>query len=520
MAVVAAASVAAGQQVGTMTAEQHPALSVQECSTSGGCQTVQKSVVVDSNWRWTHKVGQATNCYKGNTWDPSICPDAATCTENCALEGAGAEYENTYGITATGSALRLNFVTHGQYSTNIGSRVYLLDSESEYHMFQLKNKEFTFDVDVSQLPCGLNGALYFVQMDKDGGMERFPTNKAGAKYGTGYCDAQCPHDMKFINGQANSEGWKPSGTDKNSGAGKYGSCCTEFDVWEANSAGMAYTAHACNVTESYRCEGAACGDNGPDRFNGVCDKNGCDFQTHRLGDTTFYGTGSTFALDTTKPMTVVTQYLTDDNTTSGNLVEVRRFYVQNGKKFATPSLKVGTKGPFDSLKKDYCQAEVDTFQDGTNFFEKGGFEATGLALEKGMVLAMSLWDDHYANMLWLDGAEYPVNSTAPGSSRGPCSADSGKPADVEGNHPDAYVIYSNIKYGDLGSTQPGQGPAPTPPGPTPPQPGPTPPTPPSPSGAGQCCYGGCNSGNCQGGWCGQSQDHCTGNCNGDWCPQA
>ena len=38
-------------------------------------------------------------------------------------------------------------------------------------------REFTFDVDVSQLPCGLNGALYFVEMDKDGGKSKFPTNK-------------------------------------------------------------------------------------------------------------------------------------------------------------------------------------------------------------------------------------------------------------------------------------------------------------------------------------------------------
>ena len=36
-------------------------------------------------------------------------------------------------------------------------------------MFKLKNKEFTFDVDVSELPCGLNGALYFVEMEADGG---------------------------------------------------------------------------------------------------------------------------------------------------------------------------------------------------------------------------------------------------------------------------------------------------------------------------------------------------------------
>ena len=35
-------------------------------------------------------------------------------------------------------------------------------------------------------------------MDADGGMSRFPGNKAGAKYGTGYCDAQCPHSVMFI----------------------------------------------------------------------------------------------------------------------------------------------------------------------------------------------------------------------------------------------------------------------------------------------------------------------------------
>ncbi len=73
-------------------------------------------------------------------------------------------------------------------------------SETEYEMFKLLNSEFTFDVDVSALPCGLNGALYFSEMDSDGGLARFATNKAGAKFGTGYCDSQCPQDIKFING--------------------------------------------------------------------------------------------------------------------------------------------------------------------------------------------------------------------------------------------------------------------------------------------------------------------------------
>lgn len=46
-------------------------------------------------------------------------------------------------------------------------------------MFQLIGNEFTFDVDLSQLPCGLNGALYFVSMPQKG------QGTPGAKYGTG-----------------------------------------------------------------------------------------------------------------------------------------------------------------------------------------------------------------------------------------------------------------------------------------------------------------------------------------------
>ena len=40
--------------------------------------------------------------------------------------------------------------------------------------------------------------------------------------------------MKFTHGEANTEGWKPSETDLNFGSGKYGSGCTEIDIWEAN----------------------------------------------------------------------------------------------------------------------------------------------------------------------------------------------------------------------------------------------------------------------------------------------
>ena len=44
-----------------------------------------------------------------------------------------------------------------------------MDDAEHYKMFDLKNQEFTFDVDMSGLPCGLNGALYFSEMAADGG---------------------------------------------------------------------------------------------------------------------------------------------------------------------------------------------------------------------------------------------------------------------------------------------------------------------------------------------------------------
>ncbi|CCX05784.1 Similar to Exoglucanase 1; acc. no. P13860 [Pyronema omphalodes CBS 100304] len=441
-------SLARGQNVGTNTAESHPQLRSQTCTKSGGCSTQSTSVVLDSNWRWLHNNGGSTNCYTGNAWDSTLCPDPTTCAKNCALDGA--DYPGTYGITSTGDALTLKFVTKGPYSTNIGSRVYLMASDTQYKMFQLKNKEFTFDVDVSNLPCGLNGALYFVEMDADGGMSKYPSNKAGAKYGTGYCDAQCPHDIKFINGEANLLDWTPSGSDKNAGSGRYGTCCQEMDVWEANSMATAYTPHPCTVSGPTRCEGTQCGD-GSDRHNGICDKDGCDFNSYRMGNQTFYGKGAT--VNTNSKFTVVTQFITADNTATGALKEIRRLYVQNGKVIQNSKSNIAGMSAYDSVTENFCAAQKTAFGDTNDFKAKGGFTNMGNALQKGMVLALSIWDDHAAQMLWLDSS-YPLDKdpSQPGVARGACATTSGKPSDVESQSPNASVTFSNIKFGDIGST--------------------------------------------------------------------
>ena len=108
---------------------------------------------------------------------------------------------------------------------------------------------------LSTLLCcsGQNGAMYFSEMQANGGLG-IGDNNAGAAFGTGYCDAQCPHDIKFIDGEANVIDWKPNPNDQsnNMGAGKYGACCAEMDIWEANSMATAYTPHTCSTPSKYQ----------------------------------------------------------------------------------------------------------------------------------------------------------------------------------------------------------------------------------------------------------------------------
>merc|ERR1711972_812649 len=330
----------------------------------------------------------------------------------------------------------LKFVSPGG---SVGSRVYLTDGAESYKMFKLKNREFSVDVDVSSLACGLNGALYFVEMDQAGG-KGVGQNEAGAKFGTGYCDAQCPHDIKWMDGEANVDG-------------QYGICCFEMDIWEANKQATAFTPHPCSVEGPYRCEGTACGDGAKgERYMGVCDKDGCDLNAYRMGAQAHYGPGSGFDVDTTQPVTVITQFITTDGTDKGDLAEIRRLYVQGGKLIAHANSTVpGVEG--NSITDEFCSAQKIAFEDPDDHKAKGGLKKMGEALDRGLVLALSLWDDGATEMRWLD-SKFPADE-APGRlglTRGPCDGRTSSPKYLRSAHSEATVKYMNIKYGDIGST--------------------------------------------------------------------
>ncbi|KAI0486555.1 putative endoglucanase [Xylaria cf. heliscus] len=367
----------------------HPALTVYKCTKSGGCVANQRSVVIDWNYHWFH-TEDWLSCTTNSGVNATLCPDQATCAKNCFVQG-DANYTNN-GVSTSGDTLTMYQYTINEDGEvqNASPRLYLLGSDGNYEMLQLLGQELTFTVDLSTLPCGENGALYLGEMDKTGGRNQY--NTGGANFGSGYCDAQCPVQT-----------WK-NGTLNTNGSGY---CCNEMDILEANSRANAFTPHPCSATD--------------------CDKSGCGLNPYAQGHTNYYGPGGT--VDTSKPFTVITQFNTNDGTKTGTLTSITRKYIQNGKLIASAN-PAG-----DIITTDSCNAADSSAA------QFGGLTTMGKALGRGMVLTFAIWNDAGQFMDWLDSG-----------SNGPCSSTEGNPALIAQNNPKTHVIFSNIRWGDIGST--------------------------------------------------------------------
>ena len=389
---LASIQLAYAQQPGTSTPEVHPQLTTQKCTTSGGCVQQQTSVVLDWAYRWIHTSDYQSCTTSSGALNSTLCPDEATCAKNCFIEGAN---YTSAGITTSGDSMTMNqFVQNGGTTSSASPRAYLLDSDGDYAALSLLGQELRFDVDLSTLPCGENGALYLSEMDFTGGRNEY--NTGAANYGSGYCDAQCPVET-FKNGTLNTDG--------------SGYCCNEMDVLESNSVASAFTPHPCLAD------------------NSNCDKGGCGFNAYGLGYKNYWAAGGT--LDTSKPFTIITQFITNDGTKSGTLTEIKRIYQQNNK--TVPSAISGPSG--DSINSTWC-ASADS-----SASQFGSLTTMGEALGRGMVLVFSVWNDNGQFMNWLDSGN-----------AGPCSSTAGNPATIQAQDPSTHVVFSNIRWGDIGST--------------------------------------------------------------------
>ncbi|KAG9399977.1 hypothetical protein AC1031_010897 [Aphanomyces cochlioides] len=168
-----------------------------------------------------------------------------------------------------------------------------------------------------------------------------------------------------------------------------------MDIWEANKFSNAFTPHPCTIDNVFTCSN-------PQECSS-CDKGGCGVNPWGTGNHTFYGPGSSFAIDTSRPFTVVTQFITDDNTANGNLVQVNRFFVQDGKNVPSPH------------SDSYCNQN-------------------SVSAANGGLKAMYGSCPQDREMSWLDAGSY-----------GPCPA---SPPTVTS----ASYSMTNIHIGDIGST--------------------------------------------------------------------
>jgi cellulase len=400
------------QQIGRIP-ERHPKFTTEHCTKQFGCTSRNTSIVLDAQWREIYDIRTGKSCItdKGSL-NKSICSTVVKCAAHCALDGI--DYPGTGVDVAGETSVTLNMYEKYQGELmEVGPQIYLLSEDEEhYEMLHLLNQEISFEVDVSELPCGMNGALYLAAMDPSGG--RSTLNPAGASHGTGYCDSQCYQSYNFINGVANLEG--------------KGACCNEMDLLEANSRSTQFTAHPCRgITGLYECQGKECSAG----RSGICDSAGCGFNLFGLGDHEFYGLEA--QVDTRKPFRVVTQFHTDTQTVSGTLVEIRRFYIQDGKHIHNAGVHLDQQS-YDSLTAQFCTASH-----AMSFHHHDGLVAMGDALRQGMVLIMGIWGGEY--MTWLDS-----------TGAGPCSKKDDRTSFIKHHSPNTKVKFGGVRWGDFGST--------------------------------------------------------------------
>jgi cellulose 1,4-beta-cellobiosidase len=204
-----------------------------------------------------------------------------------------------------------------------------------------------------------------------------------AAWGTGYCDAAFT-----------------------GGAG-----CPSFNLQDGNSRSMVFRAEPCEHLGWSK--------------TGECASPGCGFNAYKFGLHDFWSR----TLNTRSKVTIVTQFVTAGPT----LTEIRRIYIQGGRVFRNPTVKVSETHEFSAISDAFCQATSEEWAEN----DWQSLARLGHSFEAGHVLVFSLSDSN--DMGWLDSG---VN--------GPC--DNPSKEDIEAEYAEMTVTWSNIRFGDIDTT--------------------------------------------------------------------
>mmetsp|Transcript_93582 Transcript_93582/g.195095 ORF Transcript_93582/g.195095 Transcript_93582/m.195095 type:complete len:554 (+) Transcript_93582:274-1935(+) len=196
---------------------------------------------------------------------------SATCMGELAIDGVDKAYITGSGIMLEedGKTMRLNHNT-GISITSACSNGW---DPNGFQHFSLLGRTLTFTVDVSQIGCACNVAVYVIQE---------PARDEGGNPTTGTCS------------------YSPYYCDANMVCGQW---CPEVDIMEANKMVLKATPHRCDPSNTAKF------------YN--CDRKGFGRNTKDLPDSP-YGPGAGHTIDTTKPFEVETYFAGANGT--GNAV--------------------------------------------------------------------------------------------------------------------------------------------------------------------------------------------------------
>ncbi|KAF5251178.1 hypothetical protein FANTH_3722 [Fusarium anthophilum] len=304
--------------------EVHPPFTWHECIQKP-CSKYFGAIVLESSLR-------ETNCCAGSFNIKDLhrthCKkkDKDTCPVDCCIEGA--DYR-AHGIKTEGTSLTMDLGATAPHVPKDLIRVMPLKDTERYPnkpLVRRHDSEYTFDIDVRNVPPGYKARVSLNWMEPDGARTRKKGDKAGAKYGTGYCDAACDKGQRFVEGTANYDGWVPDKHDPMLGAGRMSACCHTTVLWEGNIESTDYHWSPCLPPWYHMCD--------KDKCTTKCFALGCRWNPNGNKMKPFYGPGPTNTIDSKKTFSVVTQFFIQQTPKVENIFKTRAtYYIQEGKIF-------------------------------------------------------------------------------------------------------------------------------------------------------------------------------------------